>query len=146
MVTQFSKDHGFAEKYATAKSRGSGSLGYIIKEMNEKGYDRGAVNKFDIDTAAAMKQVADISSSSMAKQVALSDSDKAVMIKDQSIMINRMRETMEKQAEELRLLREKHLKSELLDEYKKDLKDKGLNEEQIDRAVKEELDRRIPVV
>ena len=103
-------------------------------------------NKFDIDTAAAMKQVADISSSSMAKQVALSDSDKAVMIKDQSIMINRMRETMEKQAEELRLLREKHLKSELLDEYKKDLKDKGLNEEQIDRAVKEELDRRIPVV
>lgn len=82
----------------------------------------------------------------MAKQVALSDSDKAVMIKDQSIMINRMRETMEKQAEELRLLREKHLKSELLDEYKKDLKDKGLNEEQIDRAVKEELDRRIPVV
>ena len=61
-------------------------------------------------------------------------------------MINRMRETMEKQAEELRLLREKHLKSELLDEYKKDLKDKGLNEEQIDRAVKEELDRRIPVV
>ena len=146
MVTQFSKDHGFAEKYATAKSRGSGSLGYIIKEMNEKGYDRGAVNKFDIDTAEAMKQVADISSSSMAKQVALSDSDKAVMIKDQSIMINRMRETMEKQAEELRLLREKHLKSELLDEYKKDLKDKGLNEEQIDRAVKEELDRRIPVV
>ena len=146
MVTQFSKDHGFAEKYATAKSRGSGSLGYIIKEMNEKGYDRGAVNKFDIDTAAAMKQVADISSSSMAKQVALSDSDKAAMIKDQSIMINRMRETMEKQAEELRLLREKHLKSELLDEYKKDLKDKGLNEEQIDRAVKEELDRRIPVV
>ena len=118
----------------------------IIKEMNEKGYDRGAVNKFDIDTAEAMKQVADISSSSMAKQVALSDSDKAVMIKDQSIMINRMRETMEKQAEELRLLREKHLKSELLDEYKKDLKDKGLNEEQIDRAVKEELDRRIPVV
>lgn len=82
----------------------------------------------------------------MAKQVALSDSDKAVMIKDQSIMINRMRETMEKQAEELRLLREKHLKSELLDEYKKDLKDKGLNEEQIERAVKEELDRRIPVV
>ena len=146
LVTQFSKDHGFAEKYATAKSRGSGSLGYIIKEMNEKGYDRGAVNKFDIDTAEAMKQVADISSSSMAKQVALSDSDKAVMIKDQSIIINRMRETMEKQAEELRLLREKHLKSELLDEYKKDLKDKGLNEEQIDRAVKEELDRRIPVV
>ena len=146
MVTQFSKDHGFAEKYATAKSRGSGALGYIIKEMNEKGYDRGAVNKFDIDTAAAMKQVADISSSSMAKQVALSDSDKAAMIKDQSIMINRMRETMEKQAEELRLLREKHLKSELLDEYKKDLKDKGLNEEQIDRAIKEELDRRIPVV
>jgi hypothetical protein len=82
----------------------------------------------------------------MAKQVALSDSDKAAMIKDQSIMINRMRETMEKQAEELRLLREKHLKSELLDEYKKDLKDKGLNEKQIDRAVKEELDRRIPVV
>lgn len=82
----------------------------------------------------------------MAKQVALSDSDKAAMIKDQSIMINRMRETMEKQAEELRLLREKHLKSELLDEYKKDLKDKGLNEEQINRAVKEELDRRIPVV
>lgn len=67
LVTQFSKDHGFAEKYATAKSRGSGTLGAIVREMNEKGYDKGAINKFDIETAEAMKQVADISAQSMFK-------------------------------------------------------------------------------
>lgn len=56
-----------------------------------------------------------------------------------------MRQTMEEQAEELRLLHEKHLKSELIDEYEDDLKAKGLNKDQIERMIQEEMNRRIVI-
>lgn len=142
MITAFSKDHGFAEKYALSKSRGSGTLGAIVRDMNEKGYDRGAINKFDIETAQAMRQVAEISAESMMKQLSLTDSDYAQMVKEQATIIRKMQETMEKQAEELRTLREVHLKEELIEEYKKSLEDREIDEDEIDALVKNELERK----
>ncbi len=139
MVTSFSKDHGFAEKYATAKSKGSGSLSAIVRDITEYGYDKGAINKFDIETSAAMKQVSDISAESIFKQVNFSGSDYADMVKMQAVELKRVRETMEAQAEELRLLKEKHLKQELLEEYRADLLNKGIKEEEVDGLVNEEL-------
>ena len=44
MVTAFSKDHGFAEKYAISKSKGSGTLSAVIRDMKESNYDFGTVN------------------------------------------------------------------------------------------------------
>ena len=141
MVTAFSKDHGFAEKYANAKSKGSGTLSAIVRDITEYGYDQGAINKFDIDTSEAIKQVSDISAESIFKQISFSDSDYADMVRQQATKIQKMQDLLASQSEELRLLKEKHLKAELLDEYKADLKNKGIKEAEIAGLVQEALER-----
>lgn len=139
MVTAFSKDHGFAEKYANAKSKGAGTLGAIVRDMEEYGYDRGKVNLYDIETSAGMRQVADISAQSIFKQLSLTSAEYSDIVKEQGERIRSMQATMEKQAEELRLLREKHLKAEILEEYRQELLGKGINPIEIDALIEEEL-------
>lgn len=78
----------------------------------------------------------------MMKQLSLTDSDYAQMVKEQATIIRKMQETMEKQAEELRTLREVHLKEELIEEYKKSLEDREIDEDEIDALVKNELERK----
>lgn len=144
-IDKLSKGHGFAERYANAKSKGSGTLTAIIRDMNDIGYDKGAVNKFDIETAAGMRQVAELSSESIIKQLDLTGADFADMVKQQATIIRNMQATMEAQAEELRLLKEEHLREELVDRYKQALEDKKINPEEIEKLVQEEM-RYIPLV
>jgi hypothetical protein len=63
--------------------------------MNDIGYDKGAVNKFDIETAAGMRQVAELSSESILKQLDLTGADFADMVKQQATIIRNMQATME---------------------------------------------------
>ena len=97
------------------------------------------LNRFDIETSEAMRQVAEISAESMFKQLSLNDTDFAKIIKEQGKMIREMQYTMQTQEEELRLLKEKHLKEELLVEYERQLKDKGINSEEIAGLLEQEL-------
>lgn len=146
IISTYAKDNGFSEKYASAKSKGSGTLSAIVRDMTEKGYDRGIVNKFDIDTATAMEQVSDISAQSMFKQLALTETDYADMVREQGIRIRKMQQTMARQAEELRLLKEKFLKQELLKEYQRELEIKGIDPKEIEGFVQQELDYRPKIV
>lgn len=139
MISSFAKDNGFSERYAASKARGSGTISAMIRDMELQGYDDGFVNRFDIETSEAMKQVADISAESMFKQLSLNDTDFAKIIKEQGRMIREMQYTMQTQEEELRLLKEKHLKEELLIEYERQLKDKGINSEEIAGLLEQEL-------
>lgn len=139
MISSFAKDNGFSERYAASKARGSGTISAMIRDMELQGYDDGFVNRFDIETSEAMKQVADISAESMFKQLSLNDTDFAKIIKEQGRMIREMQYTMQTQEEELRLLKEKHLKEELLVEYERQLKDKGINSEEIAGLLEQEL-------
>ena len=139
IVSSFSKDNGFTERYAVSKSKGTGTLSAIVRDMQDYGYDYGIANKFDIETAGAMQQVADISAESIFKQVGFSSADYADMVKEQAVIIRDMQDTMARQAEELRVLREKHLKEELMDELKKDLLDKEIDPEEVEELVKQEL-------
>ena len=41
MITKTVKDFGFAERYATAKSRGSGTLGAVVRDIENFNYDDG---------------------------------------------------------------------------------------------------------
>ena len=75
MVTDFSKDHGFAERYQTAKAKGAGTLSSIVRDGFENHFDKLAVNRFDIETSNAMQQVADISAQSMFNQIQLTGED-----------------------------------------------------------------------
>lgn len=139
MVSAFSKDNGFTERYAMSKSKGSGTLSAIVRDMETYGYDPGIANKFDIETESAMKQVADISAEAMFKQLALSETDYAGMVREQAIYIREMQDTMSKQSEELRLLKEKLAKEELLKEYERELQIKGLNPQEIADLIKKEI-------
>lgn len=137
MVTDFSKDHGFAERYQTAKAKGAGTLSSIVRDGFENHFDKLAVNRFDIETSNAMQQVADISAQSMFNQIQLTGEDYRKMIEDQAELVRNLTSKVEELLEANRLLREKEVKQELLDEYIEDLKEKGITDEEIVReAVK----------
>ena len=120
MVTDFSKDHGFAERYQTAKAKGAGTLSSIVRDGFENHFDKLAVNRFDIETSNAMQQVADISAQSMFNQIQLTGEDYRKMIEDQAELIRNLTSKVEELSEANRLLREKEVKQELLDEYIED--------------------------
>lgn len=137
MVTDFSKDHGFAERYQTAKAKGAGTLSSIVRDGFENHFDKLAVNRFDIETSNAMQQVADISAQSMFNQIQLTGEDYRKMIEDQAELVRNLTSKVEELSEANRLLREKEVKQELLDEYIEDLKEKGITDEEVVReAVK----------
>lgn len=146
MISSFAKDNGFSERYASAKSKGSGTLSSIVRDMQEHGYDNGIANQFDIETATAMRQVCDISSQAIFRQLALTETDFAGMVREQATAIRNMQDTMKAQAEELRILKEKHLKAELLEEYRRELEVKGIDEDEIEGLVRENLDYRPHVI
>ena len=139
MISSFAKDNGFSERYATTKAKGSGTLSAIVRDMDLYGYDDGAVNMFNIEMSGAMQQVSDISAESMFKQLALTDSDYALMVKEQGTIIRKMQKTLSTQAEELRLLKEEHLRQELVEKYKNELQERGIKPEEVAELVNDEL-------
>ena len=141
MVTAFSKDHGFAEKYAISKSKGSGTLSAVIRDMKESNYDFGTVNYYDIATSNAIKQVSDISAESIFKQVAFTGADYADMVKEQATEIKKMKEELDAIKEENRLFKEKFLKQELLEELKDELIAKGIPTENVDEMIAKEYNK-----
>ena len=146
MVTNFSKDHGFAAKYATAKSKGSGTLSAVVRDMKDANYDFGTVNKYDIETSAAIKQVSDISAESIFKQVAFTSAEYADMVREQADEIKRVTAELRAKEEELRLFKEKEIKQELLEELEQQLKDKGIPTENVEQMIEKEYlkNRTIP--
>lgn len=145
VISTLAKENGFSEIANKMKTKGVGTLTGIVQEMNQSGFDRGIVNKFDIDTTEAMRKVAEISAESMAKQLMWTSADYADMVKEQADMIRAMQDTMRRQAEELRLLKEEHLREELLERYRQALLEKELDPEEIDRLIEQEL-KFIPVI
>lgn len=138
MITAFAKDHGFAAKYATAKSKGSGTLSAVVRDMKDAHYDFGAVNKYDIETSEAIKQVSDISAESIFKQVAFTSAEYADMVREQADEIKRLTSELRAKEEELRLFKEKDLKQELMEELKQQLKDKGIPLENVEQMLQKE--------
>lgn len=140
MIMKFSRDHGFAERYALAKSRGSGTLGAVQREVEEYGYDSGKVNFFDIKTSKSMKQAADISSRAVMSQLALSEADYVDMLKQQRKYIVDLTDRFDRAQEELRLTYKQITKEELLKELAIELKRKGLHEGEVYKAILSEID------
>lgn len=139
MISQFAKDNGFSERYAASKSKGANTLSGILRDMELFGYDDAKINLYDIETTEAMRTVSDISAESIFKQLSLTENDYAMMVKEQGQLIRKMQQTMDAQTEELRLLKEKHLKAELMDEYRRQLEDKKINPQEIEELVADEL-------
>ena len=84
-----------------------------------------------------MRQVADISAASMMNQIQLSSDDFRKMVEEQAEKIRELTQQVAELAEANRLFKEKEIKQQLLDEYIKDLKEKGITDNEIIReAVK----------
>lgn len=141
MVTAFSKDHGFAEKYAISKSKGSGTLSAVIRDMKENNYDFGTVNFYDIATSNAIKQVSDISAESIFKQISFTGADYAEMVKEQAVEMKRLKEELDASKEEIRLFKEKELKQELLEELRDELLQKGIPPDNVDDMINKEYNK-----
>lgn len=139
MVTKFSKDHGFAERYAMAKSKGAGTLGAAMRDMEEFHFDDGKVNLFDIKTSKSILQAAQISTEAMMKQLSLSEADYVDMLKKQREEVTRLNQENDRLKETNRLIYKQITKQELLKELLTDLRQKGLGEEEVASLVAAEI-------
>lgn len=139
MITKTVKDFGFAERYATAKSRGSGTLGAVVRDIENFNYDDGKVNLYDIETSASMQQAADISAAAMIKQISLSEAEYSDMLKEQREKLSYLYRENERLREENRLLYKQITKQELLKELAQELEDKGLGKREVQAMVMSEI-------
>ena len=78
-----------------------------MKEMQDAGFDDIEVNLFDINTSAAMKQIADLSNQSIMEQLTWDSNDYTSMIKEQRETITAQQEKIDSIFEENRILKNK---------------------------------------
>lgn len=139
-INSFCRDYGLSDAHASSGNKGLGTIGSVVREMADKNYDPGKVNKFDIETAAAMQQVANISMQSIFGQLNFTSADFAAIVRRQAGIIREMQLTMQAQGEELRSLKEQYLKQELLNEYKNILAERGIDEKEINNIVNRQME------
>lgn len=138
-ISTISKDHGFSERWAVAKSKGSGTLSAVVRDLGDYQYDKGYCNIYDVKTSDSMKLFAEISTKAIMKQIALSDSDYKDIVKQQREEITSLHEENEKLKEENRLLCEQITKQELLKELVVKLEKKELGKREIQDMILAEI-------
>lgn len=104
-VLSMAKDNGISVNHSNNKSQGAGTLSGIIKNLQQKDIMEAKVNIFDIETCEGMRQVADISNSSIMRQLMLNESDYTDMIREQREMITAYETKIARLEEENRLLK-----------------------------------------
>lgn len=109
-VLALAKDNGISVNHNNNKSKGSGTLSGIIKQLQEKGFEEASVNLFDIETCAGMSQVADISNESIFKQLQFDENDYSAMLIEQREIIGDLSGKVTKYEEEIRVLKKELLK------------------------------------
>ncbi|PYY28344.1 hypothetical protein [Paenibacillus illinoisensis] len=109
-VLALAKDNGISVNHNNNKSKGSGTLSGIIKQLQEKGFEEASVNLFDIETCAGMSQVADISNESIFKQLQFDENDYSAMLIEQREIIGDLNGKVAKYEEEIRKLKQEMLK------------------------------------
>lgn len=116
-MNDLAKDNGISLINSTNKSKGAGTLSGIIKKLKEMDLRAAEENLFDTGTCDGMKQVAEISNSSILKQIALDENDYTEMLEEQRKLIITYQQQLDEAQEELRLLKieNRDLKSFLIE-------------------------------
>lgn len=104
-LIKLAEENGISVKHNNQKSKGAGTLTGIIKTLQEKGFEEGEVNLFDIETAKGMRQVADFSNNSIVAQLQFDENDYTSMILEQREIIQDLDAKVSKFEEENRLLK-----------------------------------------
>ena len=74
-ISDFAKDNGFSERFATAKSKGENTFTGILNRMNNSKFENAAINGYDILTSKSIQEVADASFSAIFQQLSLGEAD-----------------------------------------------------------------------
>lgn len=104
-LLSLAKDNGISVNHNNTKSKGSGTLSGIMKELKEKDFQEATVNLFDVETSMGMRQVADLSSEAIIKQLQFDENDYTEMIAEQREMLDKQQLELSKAQEENRLLK-----------------------------------------
>jgi len=104
-ISKMSKDNNLASNYNDNSRKGKDTLSDKIKEMSENDFEKIKVNVFDIKTAAAMKQIADLSNKSILDQLSYDANDYTDIIKEQRELIIKFESERDALAEENRKLK-----------------------------------------
>lgn len=106
-VLALAKDNGISVNHSSTKSKGAGTLGGIIKKLQEANLEEAEVNLFDIETAKGIEQVADISNKSIINQLQFDENDYAEMLQEQREILIEQEKKLANLEEDLRLAKKK---------------------------------------
>lgn len=139
-ISTITKDYGFSARYALNNSRGAGTLGSIVRDIENLHYDEGKINLYDIKTGKSMQKIAEISTNAIMKQLNLSEADYIDMIKEQRSKLVELNKELLRTKEENRLIYKQITKQELLKELYKELQQKGIQDKEIEDMILAEID------
>lgn len=117
-ITEFSRDNGFSERYATSKSKGENSFTGIMKKMDEMKYEDNLANKYDAQTSSTIQQAAQASMEAIFRQLGLGEAEAWQTCQTQLKRIEDLTRENAKVTEELRLAKYELAKIKLLDKAK----------------------------
>lgn len=106
-INRIAKDNNLSSAYNSSSSPGQNTLSKKMKELAADDFKAIQVNVFDIQTCAAMKQIADLSNQSILEQLSLESSDYIEMIKEQREMLGKITAERDELKEENRNLKNK---------------------------------------
>ena len=118
-ITDFSRDNGFSERFATAKARGENTFTGIMNRMNEAKFENSLLNMYDIETSETIQQAANASFKSIFEQLSLGESDVWKLAQDQLAELLKIREENNYLKEELRKSRYEIAKKNLIEKAQK---------------------------
>lgn len=104
-INKFAKDNGISVSVGGKGNKGSSSLAYFVKKLDEMHFTETYVNLFDIKTCESFRQFADISNESILSQIRLNSDELGEMFETQYKMIQSYRDNTEKLQEENRLIK-----------------------------------------
>lgn len=106
-ITRLSKDNKIGSQYNSSNNGSSNTFTGKIKEMNEQKLNEPKVNLFDIKTCEAMKIISDINAKSIIDKLELDDNEYSKMIATMREERESNEHEIDKQKEEIRLLKNK---------------------------------------
>nr|DAT55139.1 MAG TPA: hypothetical protein [Caudoviricetes sp.] len=135
ILTTTVRDFGLSDRYATMKSKGAGTIGAIVRDIETYDYDDGKVNRYDIKTSASMEQAAEISTKAIMKQLSLSEAEYVDMLKRQREEIEKLHKENDELKEEVRIIYKQIKKQSLLKELATELISKGIGKEEVESII-----------
>lgn len=133
-ITDFSRDNGFSERFATAKAKGENTFTGIMNKMNEQKYEDALLNKYNIETSETIQQAANASFKAIFNQLSLGDSDVWKIAQEQLQELLKLRKENGKLQEEIRLVKYDLAKANL----EARAKEQGIRVDEVDSDIEDE--------